>query len=404
MSLPLTRRDGLAYVLTYEDEKVELRFDYLRRRSGDEVKGEISIKTLLPTDDPQLHESEIRLTSANSREAIVRKLKRRIANIDWERLIDQGCVAVVRDFRKGEMARMVGNMPGRNPPQYQVYPLLLEKDTNLIFGPGGSGKSKLACFLAALVKSGMPSCHLQPVQGNVLYLDYETTQEEVDETIKQIKAGMCLEEELEIVYRRCIEPIAADANEIKRIVLEREINFVIIDSVGYAIGGDMESSELVLNYFTALRFLGVTTLSIDHVTHVVRGRPYGSVYKVNAARSMWEVIKTQEPGESIMVLGLHHRKANNSQIHSPMGFKFTFSEEGDKLDIDSTDIAEHEGQVEHLTVTKRMELLLLKDSMKAKEIAEAIGTTEESVRVLLSANKHRFRKLGDGYWGVATIE
>jgi len=130
---------------------------------------------------------------------------------------------------------------------------------------------------------------------------------------------MAWDEELTLTYRHCALPLAEDLNEIRRIVLEGDIKLIIVDSLGAACGGDMNSAEVATRFFSAIRQLPVTPLLISHVSKEVEKEktPFGSVYFYNYARNVYQLRKHEEEDE--ITLGLWHKKCNFTKKNPPYG-------------------------------------------------------------------------------------
>lgn len=266
----------------------------------------------------------------------------------------------------------------------------------MIYAPGGVGKTTLAATCALLVHTGETRLSMQPIQGNVLWLDYETSPDEINSIVKRLKDGMGLEPDIEIAYRYCSQPVADDILAIQRMVLETQAQFVVIDSVGTACRGEPEAADVILKYFLALRSLRVTTLSIDHVAKENRG-PFGSVYKWNACRNIWEAVKgTANDGQ--IALGLHHRKVNNGPLHNPLGVKFIFSPES--IIPEKTDARSIPEVLAGMALADQIEAALLRQPMTPADLAEELGKPTSTISPMLSRHKDKFVSLGGGKWGV----
>ena len=73
----------------------------------------------------------------------------------------------------------IGNLPVVNEEKHYLFPFVRKNAINIIYGPGASGKSYLACLIGLLVQSGKSYAGLNPDQGNVLYLDWESDPEDL---------------------------------------------------------------------------------------------------------------------------------------------------------------------------------------------------------------------------------
>ncbi len=172
----------------------------------------------------------------------------------------------------------------------------------------------------------------------VLYLDWETTKEEIDNRVSMIRKSLGLnrDENGEFVkagieYLRMTKSLEYEKEKLKGDVIDGDFGLVVIDSLGSAIGGDANSQDLVLKAYLALRELNVSSLIIDHPNKGGIGENtsglsslHGSIYKVNSSRQVFEMIKNQDVEDSTVRFALFHRKANNSALMREIGFKYVF--------------------------------------------------------------------------------
>jgi len=398
MSTPLLKFQAGVFQFTWDEEQVDILVDRIRDHRGT-LTGELTIKSLADETLTHLHHTRLNLLSTRDRQILVQEVSSRVNDLPWADLIEQCCTVTVRKYREGEPVVDVGNLEVKAKPRYRLSPLVLENEANLIYGPGGSCKSLLACTSAALVQAGEKRCGLAPIQGEVLYVDYETSQEEVGGRIQRIKKSLDLSPTLVIHYQRWAQPLADDIETLRRKVLETNAELIIVDSVGAACGGEPESAEIVLRYFMGLRSLNKTTLSIDHTSRKGEG-PFGSVYKFNSARNVWEIKKSEEPGDGHVTVGLYHRKINSGRLLKPLGFKFTFVDTEDSLRIERVNVKDVPELATGLQLREQIAGLLQHGAMTAKDIAEELHTTDENVRVQLNRHKDMFTKPEDHLWGL----
>ena len=310
------------YTLTWEQEGVALRIERLREDSHYSVRGEATMRLA----GKHVHQARFDLTATRSRQDFANQCGKRSTGMDWDSFVEEASIRVLDLYRAGEPVIDLATYEMEEASGYLVPPLLLYGQANLLFGPGGSGKSYIAAFLSMVVGYGLDNmAGLSASPGRVLYLDYETSPDEITRRLRSIKLGLDLTGPLPVLYRFLVQPLAAEIEVIQRIVVDEGITMVVVDSVGYACGGAPEEAVNAIAYYGALRSLKVTTLSVGHVTKDWKANtPFGSVYWLNGARSAWEVVKSQDSGAESTHIGMLHRKINNGPLHQPFGFEMVF--------------------------------------------------------------------------------
>lgn len=333
-------RMGLGYRVVAPDIQTEIRVTRIKR-SRAELHGQIMVKANIAgvkTVDGVMHISQFNLSSSGTRTSLAKMLESRtpgqVGKMDWFDGLETLCQRVIMAEEVGQPYIEVGTTPiTRVASKYVIDPLAPANVTALLYGPGGSGKSVIALACALSIQNGREIIPGVPpgIKGNVLYLDWETDGPVINERIQAIAAGAGFTS-VPITYRRCIRPLAEEAEEISNAVAERDIVYMVIDSAGMAMGASGEygdSNESTLRLFDAIRHIGISTQVIDHVSKQemrskgkVQGLlPYGSVYKVNLARSAWEVRNgTSEDDETIRI-ALIHTKANDSRLKPQIGLE-----------------------------------------------------------------------------------
>jgi len=322
----------MGYRCWNEKIQTELRLTHIKRSRGD-LTGELSVKTNLAdvkTHKGVLHVARFNVLSSSSRSSLAKMLEKRTPthDMDWFDGLEALCQNVIISETKGETITEVGLAPPTPASMhYMVEPLILKGRPAMIFGPGGVGKSLLGLTCALSVAAGreiIPG--IKPaVKGPVLYLDWETTAEVINDRIQAIAAGHDFKPS-GMFYRRCVRPLADDAEELSAVVAEKKIVLVVVDSAAYAMGSQGEygdANESVLRLHEAIRLIGVTSLIIDHVNKTDQrakpgqATPYGSAYKTNAVRISWEVRKA--PSVDGLAINLYHAKSNDTALLAPIG-------------------------------------------------------------------------------------
>lgn len=394
-------RSGMGYVGAWDEGGIEVAIDHLRRRSG-ELHGEVVVSAAAARG--HLHRASFNLSSTTARERLSKLLTDRAA-MPWSGMLEDFCTRVLEAERMGTPVVKVGQLPPTEADTYLVDPFLPKGKATIVYGAGGTGKSYIACLAAVCVATGRPMLGWPVRRGPVLYLDWETDQYEIDERVKRVAGGMGIAAP-EILYRSCAAPLEDMAETLARRVTDDGIALAVVDSVGMASGSAREggdANESALRLFTALRYLGTTVLAVDHITgedvksDKAVAKPYGSIYKVNLARSVWELRRAQGSDEEVH-LGLFHRKVNKGSLRAPMGVAVEHDEH--TVSFRTEEIAD-ESLVVALGNTPRIVRALRAGPLEVKEISEVTGIGEAVIRTTLNRGREtQFVRLPDGKWAL----
>lgn len=411
---PSVVRSGLGYALLIPDVATELRSGATVRSRG-EVSAELTVSCALPTVSSQtghLFRGRFNFSSVSARTALAKHLNSRTngVGIEWAELLEILCVGVLSAESAGAPFEDVGARPTRIGLGYLVDPLLPYGKPTILFGDGGVGKSFFAIAMAVSIVSGRTVIDGFVPRGQMAatYLDWETDADDIDERVKAVCAGIGIPP-VSIRYRPATRPLADSIEAVARQMAD-EPGLLIVDSVGLAQGMSSEGSDAAdsaLRFFAALRAVGSTSLSIDHVAKTQAGqpggagKPYGSTYKTNIARSTWELRQARIPdADGTVHLGLFHRKANTMAKHRPIGLAMTFG-------AGTVRWTREEVRPENLGVPTNAEIVA--DALRAhplttREIAKETDLTESIVRAVFSRYKDRFVKTRTGNWALLETE
>ena len=351
------------------------------------------------------------LLSTTSRESLLKYLKGRM-EIDWAEILETLTDLANTHLQTGEPVGNLLEYMDRPTTKWALFPLILEDQSTILFGPGGMGKSMLALAAMLTLETGRPFLPgLTPQSGHHgLYLDWEATKYEHGGRLRSILSGAdatvnsVLEPACEVLHLSCAGSIIAMQSQIKRQIDEYGITFLIVDSAGLACGNEPEKAESALAFFDSLRQLGVPALVIAHQTkNDAHGMPFGSVFWHNSARSTWEIRKQQEAGENLLTVGLFHRKSNVGKMERPLGFSFDFGPDGatciKRVEVRDVPEFSREG-----SFGDRIAGALMHGAMTVKQIAEAIDGKPDTVVKTLKRQTHRFTvvasSLGTQVWGL----
>lgn len=386
---------GIVTVAWDDPHQIQLEFDLLStdRRSG-ETSGELTIYTTGLADTRLLHRTRINLLSTMSQERLAKYLTARTKHLGlpWDELLAEACQNVLSLYRAGEPAILLRDAPDVPGAGVQlVPPVLVEDGATFLFGDGGVGKSQLALALAASLHTGRPLvADLEPSTcKRVAFLDWEWT---APVHRRRLARLWPLEEELpDLVYVPMRLPLREEHDRLRRIVRDQGIEYLVLDSVALAAGGEPESAEVAISFFAALRAIGLPSLCVAHVTNAAAktsaDRPFGSAFWHNSARATWYVKRGDASSAGRLLVGLYNRKANDAPLAPPMGL--AISSEDDQTTISRADVRDEPDLNAERPMRLRLADELRTGPALVPDLAAALDADADTVRRTLNRGKAR---------------
>jgi len=388
------------YNLAWPNLRVSAHVAYMKNESNHETKGEVTFRSERPTAPGHLFNGRLNFTSPTAKKTFAKAIAERDDQVDWGQVVEQLCMGVMSRHRAGSpVITLTGNVDTKQFQKWLVHPLIPLREPTVIYAPGATFKSYLALYIAVLVDAGMSHNGLNVERAaSVLYCDWETSSQELNIRATLLRRGLGIEGECSIQYRSMTQGLADDIERIKEICLDDAIDFIVIDSIGQACGAEPESAAVVLNFFTKLRELGISSLCIDHTNKANDSKDaknlFGSVYKYNQARQILQAKTSQQEGSNKFDLVLLHVKANNSGKMKPNGFRIEFVKDSDgdveKVLIDKMNVRDSELE-EHMMVVDRIQNALrnVSGGLSVAQLVEELEKSENHIRKELSKGKEK---------------
>ena len=376
-------KKGTVYTFDFPVQQVHAEVDEVRVDSK-VLKAEIKFSSYREVSRGFLGYTDLNLKASGSRKSFANDLKERDETVsDWNQIVTAVSMHLIEDYKTGEEAvHLDGEVNQENKMHWLVQPLLADT-INTIYAPGASGKSWLAIYLATLVQHGVmesDALHAQE-QKNVMILDWETNEKEFAGRYAQVRKGLKLPYsplEENIVYKPMRASFSASITQISRVAMEKDIGLIIIDSIGAASGGASEESQVTLELFNRMKVLDTPILAIDHTNKAnVPGKNlFGSEYKYNETRILWEIKPTQSL--TYLDIVLHSRKSNNSQNLGSMALRVDFSPEA--VFFSRKNISDTSGGSSQLSVPAGITDKLRERPHTVSELATTLVVSEGQVR------------------------
>ncbi len=406
--LIVDRKASEFYIVTWAEGSdyhgVSMEFKRFRKSQDSDPRPQVEIKLKGRTDS--IFDDRINLSSSRSQSSAANSCFEHFPHIKWGTLIKRACKVSKDLYQSGEPVVDLSKMEEPEGAQYVIDPLLAMNQTNLFYGNGGLGKSWISLYLAALIASGEARNGLNPEPSEVLYLDYESDNTDMKKRFSAICRGLGVSEP-HFMYRRMSHSIADDQERLMEIIGERNVGFVIIDSAAPATGGKPEEAGLAIAYFNALRSMGVTSLTIAHVSKEGAGdhknsSPFGSIFWRNLPRNVWEVSQGNTFTKEVKEFGLYQTKLNIGAGDDPIGLRFTFDDPKDakKVIAERIDVMDNTDLGKKVALHKRIEAYI----KKQREVITArpfvgVATSEldeefpdEKVSISITNINKRFRE------------
>ena len=314
-------------VYTWQKSGVCIKLDEMMR-DRDGIHCELDIEAIMPGRQTLDHGPiRFNLSSTTTRNSLVKYLGGQMPELAWATMMDTVCRLAIAHFKVGPSLLNLAHYEGF-PPNWLLWPLILEDEINILFGDGGNGKSLIAMAAAVSLQTQSSLLSGMVPNGNTktMYLDWEASPNAHASRLKKLMHPAPI---LDMAYLRCSAPLHEIARQVKRHLTESGCGMVVIDSIAAACGGEPERADVALRLCNAVRSLDTTSLLIGHQTkgNDDTGKPFGSVFWTNEARSTMEIKRQQDAGQDTMNLGLYHRKINDGRLEKPIGISVSFSDD-----------------------------------------------------------------------------
>ncbi len=383
----------------------ELGLRVMVERVTDEGFAELRFYSVNGQTESLLHTTRANLLATPTMNSLAKRLEKNSQDVPWTDILTYITGKTLEIVRRGEPAVEVWPSDKRLEPEYVLEPIVYLKHPSVIFGEKGTAKSLFALTQGYIVqlpfRDNMLGFITREESTPTLYIDYEDDLSTFEARWSALERGFQCGA-MPIVYQRLASPLADNIELLQDRIAQYKIGFLIIDSLGLAAGGNLNEAEPAIRYHTALRKLGLPSLTVAHTSKdfaLKRRTVFGSVYFTNLARSVWEVKADPEPDVNELAISLRQTDANYSAKHEAIGLRFSFK--NDAIKITRADLKDT-GLSGELPLSIQIKALLRHDPLTVKDIAEALEKSEGTIKVTLirMAKKGSIVKLPEHQWGL----
>ena len=345
-----------------EGEAPYITFDvtYVDAARGWGILATVEVKSLLPsarkfdTGGTVLLE-RMNLMKGQERERMARRIDglvpppKSATHMDWEHHLEYIAVIINAELGRPILTHQLHEMELSERPKFLIEGLLARDKPNILYGPGGTGKSLLALRIGGSVTTGDDCFGFRTLDtGNVLYLDWEDDAIEMVSRLERISLGMSRVSRFPMAYKGLAGrgPYERHHADVRLFVKSRDVKLVIVDSTAMAMHGSTsgDGADGAIRFFQLIDQLETTVLLIDHVASddIKSGnegapKPYGSVFKMNSARNVWEVRPWKR--NDLTGMTLKHRKTNVGKRYPDVELQATWTEYTVSFDVMSEEAA-----------------------------------------------------------------
>ena len=389
-------QDGLTIVM-----------DRIKEERGD-VIGDMTIEAdpakYVDLSNPHIITQKQNMSSGTSKDRIAKILSGKLETPDWDSIIEYVCTKSMRKHREGHPLVQIGDHEPRKEVPYVLHPLIRRDVPCILYGESGIGKSYISLFICLLVTNEISAVGLTPTKANILYLDWEDGEQNLDERLKALAKGLNIQTP-QLYYQYMDGMFRDQVHMVAKRIADNNIDLIIIDSKGAAIGGRINEADTTVQLFNYIRSLRVTSIVIDHVAKQSAIGPIGSTYTVAEARNVWEMRASKTIADNRLRIGFYHRKTNMSKKHMPFALEFIFSEDENEIvqsvKVEQADVTDDADTRAALPLVERIKIYHsslsdpygVYEAQSVEDIADAVSSKAGTVRARLSENVGK-----EGFW------
>lgn len=414
--LPPFERHGMGWIFRPSYAPACLTFDRLVDRK-DELTAEIHVTTKIGR---HLIRRRLNLLGSRSHSDLARELGDidGCENVQWKRVIAEGCESTIEAFRAGSpVIEVEGEIERPAPIRWQCEKLVLANSVNCWVAAASTGKSTFLKAYALHHALGVPFLGRAMTQGVPLYIDYEDTEENFRRTLFQVAGGLGVRHIPKVLWKRGDGPLKGQVYRLAEMITQYGITLLCIDAVAAAGGdlGDKGYEAVALDVEQALLALPpVTIILLDHVTGdelksgVMPRKARGSSRKYEFIRYQWTLGADMEEARlGNHVVGWNHTKTNLTALQPPFAVRIVHEDE--RIGFAKADATEVTQIAEQMPLYERIlhELKRQNGPMSIFDLTMVIyGQTdkkkEETVRATLNRKKdsRMALRIPDGRWAL----
>lgn len=289
------------------------------------------------------------------------------------------------------------------PALFDIEAMLTNEDgPAILFGEPGAMKSWVGLHIAMCMATAAPvfGRFASRARNKSVYVNLDAGRNSFERRV--LRMGKALTNVI------VLTPDHYDADELMALFERRAGAFVTIDAFAnmYHVDRSKDAAEAAREFLQGLRALyaeyGCNGIVIDHPHRAREGGPdggdyYGSIQKLAAIRTMWQIAKYGDPKENLARITC--RKVNEAEPFPAFVVRADFSDGGFTVSYDnklSSAVAQASVQIDEPSDAERIAAALngAPDGVARAQLQRVTGLSRE--RVLAAVGDPRFVALGSG--------
>lgn len=388
MNQPAIQRDGDTWALSWDNHGVAMGMERLQE-TRDGLRAELTVESEIA--GRVLGPVWLNIISTESQTRFANACSKRVNGLKpelWHALVVQACAVVAKQYRAPSPVVDLSSVATDTDVDYLIPGLVPADETTVVYGDGESAKSLFALRIASSVVLGqiLPWGDRPVRVCPVLYLDWETNQRTVAARLRRVALGMQTSAPA-VLYRQCFRSLHDELPSVREEVSKKGIGLVVIDSIGFAVGGALTEDETARGAMNLLRQMSpATRLVVAHISADAArqttgaARPFGSTFFWNGMRSGLELRRAEEGADpESMELGLYHRKANDGEHHKPIGMRVLFDGRRGAIGFWESTLEDSPDLAARTSLSSRLRTMLRKGSRDSVELAEELDAPVDTV-------------------------
>lgn len=362
---------------------------------------------------------KVNLTSDRSIPGLVKSLSAAFAryrgeddvSYDWGALLEKVCAVLVMQMDEHGNVTELTEMAEADVEQPMLFKSFIPKDlVSGMVAHGGVGKSLIGAMLALAVATGKPVGPFEPVSpipGTVLYLDWENGSIFHRRRLTRLCHGLGIDFPRNIIHYEARGKLTSAESEIVELAYDRGAVLSILDSIGFAAGGNLNDNEVATSAVNVLKHVPGTKVMIAHVNKasVIAGAagnmgPTGSAFFWNGPQALYELKANDPEQDGSVTFAVYQPKANvGRRLKDPLGVKVQFMDPGGSIIPESVVLHADDaiGESESLPHRILAALSAAREMVTVTQVAERLKMDDKGGRESVARALRELREQGKAH-------